>query len=369
MLEGLGELTNLQTINQFVLEKNKGCELKELGGLIKLKGILSIQGLKFCTSIDGETKGKFLQLTSGLQELKLDWWKQGAHNELTSFELDDVIYESVLDCLQPHSNLQKISIHNYGGLKLQHLPRFDQFPSLKHLELDYLPNVEYIIDVNNDDYVSSSTFFPSLEELRISKMPKLVRWCKGTTPIIFPYPFELTINDSSPLHVLKSFHAPNLKALRIGLSDDELDVVPWKDYENLTSLHLVFVSNLEYLPECWQHYMKPLQHLSLDSCENLKSLPEWIGNLTSLTELYIRNCEKLTSLPHGIGNLNSLTRLGIDSCRNLASLPEGIRHIPNLKCLDIVECPILEKSCKEDTGEDWPKIAHIPDLRIYYTHY
>ncbi|KAA0058595.1 putative disease resistance protein RGA1 [Cucumis melo var. makuwa] len=178
-------------------------------------------------------KGKFLQLKSGLQELKLHWEKH------TIGELEDVIYESVLDCLQPHSNLQEIYIDGYGGVKLsnwvsskflgclvtirlyhcerlRHLPKFDQFPNLKRLDLEDLPNIEYII-VNNNDSVSSSTIFPSLKELEISNMPKLVSWCKGTTPakspiIIFPYLSCLTINGRFPLHMLKFWHAPNLKS-------------------------------------------------------------------------------------------------------------------------------------------------------------
>ncbi|KAA0058598.1 putative disease resistance RPP13-like protein 1 isoform X1 [Cucumis melo var. makuwa] len=199
MPKGLGELTNLQIMNTFVLGNNKGGELKELDGLTKLRGKLSIEHLEFCTSIvDQQMKSKFLQLMFGLQELKLHWEK---HNG----ELEDVIYESVLDCLQPHSNLQKIYIDGYGGVnlcnwvsskflgclvtmrlcnceRLRHLPRFDQFPNLKHLYLVNLLNIEYII-VNNDDSISSSTNFPSLEILSISRMPKLVSWCKGTSQL------------------------------------------------------------------------------------------------------------------------------------------------------------------------------------------
>ncbi|KAL4039014.1 hypothetical protein IC575_002657 [Cucumis melo] len=363
MPEGLSELIDLQTMNRFVLGKNKGGELKELDGLTKLRGKLSIEHLEFCTSIvDRQMKGKFLQLKSGLQELTLNWRKRTIGDD----RLEDMIYESVLDCLQPHSNLQEICIDGYYGVnlcnwvsskflgclvtirlynceRLRHLPRFDQFPNLKHLELLDLSNIEYII-VNNDDSVSSSTIFSSLEKLKISNMPKLVSWCKGTTSkspiIIFPYLSSLMIYGRCPLHMLKFWHAPNLNLLQISDSEDELNVVPLKNYENLTSLYLSKLSKLEYLPESWQHYMTSLQLLSLSSCENLKSLPEWIDSLTSLNELNIFNCE------------------------NLTLLPEEIRHIHNLQYLKIQDCPILVEKCKKNTGEEWPKIAHVPNLGI-----
>ncbi|TYK10411.1 putative disease resistance RPP13-like protein 1 isoform X1 [Cucumis melo var. makuwa] len=190
MPKGLGELTNLQTMNTFVLGKNKGGDLKELDGLTKLRGKLRIEHLEFCTSIvdHQQIKGKFLNLKSSLQRLGLQWDKHTIGDD-----------ESVLDCLQPHSNLQEIFIEGYGGMnlcnwvsskflgclvtirlyrceRLRHLPRFDQFPNLKHLDLQDLPNIEHII-VNNDNFVSSSTIFPSLKKLEIWEMPMLPDSC------------------------------------------------------------------------------------------------------------------------------------------------------------------------------------------------
>jgi structure-specific endonuclease subunit SLX1 len=45
-------------------------------------------------------------------------------------------------------------------------------------------------------------------------------------------------------------------------------------------------------------------------------------------------------------------------------LPEGIRHLTSLEVLDIYECPTLKERCKEGTGDDWDKIAHIPKVDI-----
>ena len=54
--------------------------------------------------VDRQIKCKFLQLKSGLQKLELHWEKDRG-GEL-HYAIDT--YESVLDCLQPHSNIQEI---------------------------------------------------------------------------------------------------------------------------------------------------------------------------------------------------------------------------------------------------------------------
>jgi hypothetical protein len=78
------------------------------------------------------------------------------------------------------------------------------------------------------------------------------------------------------------------------------------------------------------------------TCYFLTAIPEWIQNYTSLQEFEISGCRSLTSLPEGMRSLTSLQRLKIDSCRNLL------------------------KRCEREVGEDWPKIAHIPNLELWY---
>jgi structure-specific endonuclease subunit SLX1 len=45
-------------------------------------------------------------------------------------------------------------------------------------------------------------------------------------------------------------------------------------------------------------------------------------------------------------------------------LPTTIQYLSGLKRLEIIGCPELENRCREETGEDWPKIAHVQDLYI-----
>ncbi|MBD3350322.1 MAG: TIR domain-containing protein, partial [Candidatus Lokiarchaeota archaeon] len=77
---------------------------------------------------------------------------------------------------------------------------------------------------------------------------------------------------------------------------------------NLTSLKELYLigNTLNSLPESIGS-LTSLEQLSLGSNE-LSSLPETIGSLTSLKELRL-NGNKLSSLPDGIGSLTSLERL------------------------------------------------------------
>ncbi|KAK9921778.1 hypothetical protein M0R45_030274 [Rubus argutus] len=49
----------------------------------------------------------------------------------------------------------------------------------------------------------------------------------------------------------------------------------------------------------------------------------------------------------------------------MLSLPEGMDRLTALRDLKIKDCTELQRRCKRDTGEDWPKIAHIPNLSIF----
>ena len=71
----------------------------------------------------------------------------------------------------------------------------------------------------------------------------------------------------------------------------------------------------------------------------------------------------MKSLPEGMGGLTSLHTLRFWDCIELKSLPEGIQGLTSWETLEIIVCPFLLKRCKRETGEDWPKISHIPNLK------
>lgn len=80
--------------------------------------------------------------------------------------------------------------------------------------------------------------------------------------------------------------------------------------------------------------------------KQLTSLPESIGDLTSLTSVDLRT-NRLASLPESISNLTRLTHLYLSS-NQLTSLPKSITNLINLTDLDSCDNPIVDFSILQD---------------------
>ncbi|XP_059624073.1 putative disease resistance protein RGA1 [Cornus florida] len=97
------------------------------------------------------------------------------------------------------------------------------------------------------------------------------------------------------------------------LSSDD-DVMQFQGLQNLTSLTIGSIQKSESLPIGLQ-YVTTLQSLEISRC-GLKSLPEWICNLTSLQKVVWSECCSLTSLPEGMRQLTTSQELRISCCPN-----------------------------------------------------
>ncbi|XP_022940308.1 putative disease resistance protein RGA4 [Cucurbita moschata] len=435
MPKGLGELTSLQTMNLFVLKKDIGCDLSELNRLDKLEGSLTIEGLEVCTF---DVLEKSLPLKLGVQELELVW--NYSEDQDMNIVLDNEC-KGGFKWLQPHSNLRTIDICGYPEVrlcdwlssntfvhlvsirlsycfKLQALPQFDQFPFLKYLTLQSLPNIEYI---DNNEYPSSSMFFPSLEELSIVEMLNLKGWWKGETslesspnnasfPIAMSRLCKLEIDAcphlaSFPWHALLkslSLHAISSQLLNVVFERtanhcveecfstfvsfdkiDDLEFLPegfFYHFTNLEDLEIKDCKNLQMSSALVQHPINSLvQHpindvlwkefrslrlLYLEAIPKLEYLPNGMQHVTTLERISIISCPNLITLPEWIGDFTSLLDLMIMECPKLTSLPERIHHLPSLQDLHIRDCPKLKERYEREKGEDWPKISHIPYVSI-----
>nr|XP_023892273.1 putative disease resistance protein RGA4 isoform X2 [Quercus suber] len=427
MPRGLGQLTKLQTLSQFVMSQNSCLDfrrhggLKELNGLNKLRGTLEIKGLRHGKEAASESKDSNMKEKIHLQDLTLSWIEEDVDESNVGYD------EESLEALLPHgplSNLQQLSLNRYGGVnipsgisllsnlvnlsldgcnKCQHLPPLDQFHSLKTLSLEHMNDLEYISERENNGEFSDSSFLPSLEQLTIKFCPNLKGWWQRQRDSVeefhnhslpsFPHLSNLLIRYCRKLISLPLFpYLEKLELANCSLKPLEqtlrMEVIKTATPKNLTSIAATSTSSSSTLAASSFIPLSKLKSMSIWHME--ETLPKELKcNLISLQDLKIGNCcgplplsRHLTALQNlrVIGSkevdltndgdemewhgLQSLRLLRFSYLPNLATLPVGIQHLSSLQTLEIVQCPILSKRCEREAGEDWSKIAHIPNLDI-----
>ncbi|CBI35082.3 unnamed protein product, partial [Vitis vinifera] len=412
----LGNLVNLQTLSKFIVEKNNSSSsIKELKKLPNIRGTLSILGLHNVAdaqdAMDVDLKGKH-----NIKDLTMEW---GNDFDDTRNEQNEM---QVLELLQPHKNLEKLTISFYGGgifpswmrnpsfsLMVQLclegcrnctlLPSLGQLSSLKNLRIEGMSGIK---NIDVEFYGQNVESFQSLESLTFSDMPEWEEWRSPSfidEERLFPRLRKLTMTgmfevDSSAsksemVEIRKARRAEAFKGAWILRSATELVIgkcpsllffpkgeLPTslkqliiEDCENVKSLPegIMGNCNLEQLNICGCSSLtsfpsgelpSTLKHLVISNCGNLELLPDHMPNLTYLE---IKGCKGLKH--HHLQNLTSLECLYIIGCPIIESLPEG--GLPaTLGWLQIRGCPIIEKRCLKGRGEDWPRIAHIPDIHI-----
>ncbi|XP_075644420.1 putative disease resistance protein RGA3 [Castanea sativa] len=416
----LWKMTGLQSLPLFIARNNGG--LGKLNGLNNLRGTLEIKISEQLEDANSDGEVKNLREKQHLEELKLTWAHQEAHDEM------------LLDSLQPHPNLKILEVCDYTGVTFSswlpsienlvnitlrrcdrciHLPPLSKLPFLEVLWLDGMKDLECISDHDISEEVSTLPFFPSLKSLSIGECPNLKGWwrspsmtdhqqhqhsrsqpsfpclsyisiydCPNLTSMpLFPYLgedlylsnvssklFQETILPSSSSS--SSSHLSKLKSMFI---QNLPDVVSLPDgwVSNLISLERLSIYSWKELNLGsdvdgmeWRH-LNRLIHLHFSGLPKLNSLPVGLQHVTTLERLYIVNCENLKTLPRWIGNLISLKWFIIENCLNLKSLPDEMRDLSSLQTLWIVDCPELQRRCEKETGQDWYKIAHVTDVMLH----
>lgn len=307
-LPGIGNLTCLQELEEFVVRNRQGYKITELRSMDQLHGQLSIRGLN--NVVDGqEALAAKLRTKEHLRTLHLIW-----DEECTVIPSEQ--QEEVLEGLQPHFDLKELMIKGFPverfpswlassslpnlqtihicNCKCKVLPPLGQLPFLKNLDIAGATEVTQL--GREFTGFGQPKCFPALEELLLEDMPNLREWIFDDVEQLFPQLTELGL-----------FRCPKLK---------KIPPLP----PTLTSL-MISESGLESLPE-----------LESGVCQS------------SLTSLYINDCPDLTSLRVGLlaCKLSVLKSLTIVHCEQLVSLPEEcFRPLISLRSLHIYECPCL----------------------------
>ncbi|KAK9912971.1 hypothetical protein M0R45_036800 [Rubus argutus] len=230
------------------------------------------------------------------------------------------------------AKVESVGVEFYGcGVK--------PFRSLNELSfVDMLEWQEWFCDVDEEGEI-----FPNLCDLTLQRCPKLTKMLPSDK---FPKLESLQLRNAHCCPEFKSFPksglAPSLVTLILDGNEKLLANGRQCGLQRLNSLLTLMISNIE--------------ELSVFPEEGL--LP------TSLTHLSIFGCPNLTTLDgKGLRNLDSLQSLSILNCPQLQCLPE--EGLPtSLSTLFFYNCPFLERRLQRGKGEDWPKIAHIPNVVI-----
>ena len=297
------------------------------------------------------------------------------------------------------------------------------FPSLKSLEIYNCPNLKEwwrrdFVEFNNDNDNAIATAFASTIEQHHQSLPSFPRLSKlfiqncpklTCTPLFLYLEEELYLEDvglkllqqtmeaasSLPSSSSSSLSSPlsKLKSMSMQFIED-LEFLPDEWVSNLNSLKSLEISRCPRLKSLSRavQYLTSLEKLEISHCDEfnphsdgnddgmgwkrlnclhsltfqdvpkMKSLPKGLQHVTTLQELTISKCPNFMTLPEWTSKLTSLELLEIGACPNLASLPNGMSGLRSLRKLRIAGCPHLEEKCQEGFGEEWPKIAHVPNI-------
>ncbi|XP_028757286.1 putative disease resistance RPP13-like protein 1 [Neltuma alba] len=403
----LDKLKNLQVLSSFIIDKSGETSIKYLEGL-NLHGSFSISGLQNVVSSSAALAVN-LRSKIHLKELTLEWC---INNKKSPHDKD------VLENFQPHENLKKLSIGNYGGidfpnwlanpslsnlmsLELRHckycisLPSIGLFPSLKSLSIIGFDNIVAI----GPEFCGSSSNASSLEILRFGDMESWEEWNCEILSLTFPYLQELSIVNCPKLKgqlpqqlpCLKMLVTSNCEKLLSSIPQDpsldklilrncgneQLESLPsslkvlsiYGGFKNLLSVdkieNVIANCNLKELKfsDC-PHLEFPLGYfhnfiLEMEirgSCDSLKSFP--LDFFPMLQSLKLIDCNNLETISISEGNHFSLANLYIRKCARFARFPEGGFSAPKLVLCCIEELKNL-KSLPEKMRIFFPSLIYL----------
>nr|XP_048330563.1 putative disease resistance RPP13-like protein 1 [Ziziphus jujuba var. spinosa] len=382
----MSNLKALQRLDEFVIGKDSGSNIKELGKLQNLHGHLDIRGLENVINVEDVSQAN-VKDKKCLTGLRLKW---------TGYTDDPLKAREVLGRLQPHSNLEHLSIQNYGGLsfppwvghrsfsciervKLSYckncylLPPLGQLTSLEDLRISGFEMVERIGDEfysdSDVDGSSSSVItkpFQSLKRLGFSNMAEWREWSLVKVEGgVFSNVKELFLQDCPKLkEACLPNNLPSLEALRIWENDHLIASLSKCRYPSLGLLGIYRCPKTKTFPK--GRLPSNIHTIQIEQCNELVSLSEegWPSNLKSLE---IRYCKKLfahtNSMKWNLGMLTSLTTLKIWSPGDvLDTFPEEEGQLPtSLTSLYLLDVPNL----KSLNGKALRHITSLQRLQIF----
>ncbi|XP_062172112.1 putative disease resistance protein RGA3 [Alnus glutinosa] len=408
----MGNLTSLHNLPVFQVGDKNGYGVEQLEKMAYLSGKLHISNLENAVN----ARDAKLNEKKSLVKLVFEWSDRVVNTQ------DEATESSLLEDLQPHSNIRELQIIRYRGNefpawiqegRLQNLVSLTLNGCIKckTLALGQLPKLQalYIKGMQELEKWTEVEICHSLSSLKLSNCPDL-----RELPSIFPNLQVLKIKSCNSLRAL-----PVTPFLHFLILIDNLILEDWNEvnlvledtpFINLIELKVTGCPKLQALPEIFfpqkleisrcdllttlppPPHAQHLQHLAVDGCHdgalvraipdtsslyslvvssisNISSLPKW-PQLPGLKASFIHDCKDLMSLSNGEeGSLRTLTSLNLLSIRNCQMLETLNEDLPtSLECLSITSCPLLKSfslenlpSLKDLYIEDCPMLQSLPE--------
>ncbi|KAK3199401.1 hypothetical protein Dsin_022816 [Dipteronia sinensis] len=268
-------------------------------------------------------------------------------------------------CIEGMDGIERVDVEFYGERSAKSFPSLEilQFKNMKEWVLWSNDRVNesfpclHQLTLHNCPKLKGElpSQISSIAKFTVSRYPKLM------SPISLSSLLELNIEECNieECNEVMLSGLSSLTTLKIGkffptdegCSQSMSLAIP--DLVSLKYLQIESCPNLVSFPETGFGSM--LRHLILKDCPALKALPKDImidcceSNSCFLEELDIEGCHSLEFFPKGKLS-TTLKRLSIQYCENLRSLPEGVMQDDNnnyksqLEILKIVCCPSLQCS-------------------------
>ena len=290
----MGELQSLHKLTNYSVDKKSGTRVRDLRELSHISGILHIEELQ--NVVDGrDALGANLIGKQYLDDLRLEW----------SHTVEQNGANIVLNNLQPHPNLKRLTIQGYGGLRFPNwlggpailinmvslrlwgcnnvsiFPPLGQLPSLKHLYVWGLGEIERV----GAEFYGTDPSFVSLKALSFQRMPKWKEWlCLGGQGGEFPRLKRLYIRNCPKLTGDLPVHLPLLTKLEIEGCGQLVAPLP-----RVPAIRELTTRSCNILQ--WKELPPLLQYLSIENFNSLESLLEegMLQSNSCLQELRIMN--------------------------------------------------------------------------------
>nr|UBY06899.1 NBS-LRR disease resistance protein [Dasypyrum villosum] len=369
MSPNFGLLKNLHILTTFVVDTGDGLGIEQLKDLKHLSNRLELLNLQKIKSGENAKEANLSQ-KQNLSELLFSW------DQEIDDEPRDV--EEVLQCLEPHRNIQKLEIRGYHGLeisqwmrkphmfdclrelKMSDCPKCKSIPviwlsvSLEILVLERMDNLTALcnnLGVEAGGCITPLQIFLNLKKMRLIELPSLEVWAENSVGehsdnlVTFPVLEELEIKNCSKLTSIPVIPVvsklsivwvhntavglvfmgillgswPFLVSLTLGSSGEDIPMVPLDGQQSQSQM--------------------PLEKLKSLALEGPNSLVTSFG--LSRSQLMLWKC------------FSFVENLTISSCSNLVRWPtEELRCLDRLRFLWIRNCDNLEgntSSCEEET--------------------